>query len=556
MKANCGDGFNVLVVCVIVVLIGGSGVRADFTFGTPTNLRGAVNSSALEFLPNISADGLSLYFVSDRAGGQGDRDLWVATRPTVDDDWGQPMNLGPVVNSPYRDEGPCISADGLELHFNSYRPGGYGGGDLWVTTRATTNDEWRAPVNLGPVINSLAGDYTPNLSADGLSLYFASERNGAMGGIGDGDIWVSTRPSSSDPWGEPTNLGMAVNSREYDGEPSISHDGFALFFSSWRSDVPGLRDTYVSTRTATEGSWGAAVNLGMPINTTTEDGAPSISSDGRTLYFASLRSGGKGNGDIWQVPVIPVVDLNGDGKVDIQDLLRMINSWGEDDPSVDIGPEPFGDGTVDEKDLEVLMSYWGQEVHDPDLIAQWKLDEASGMIAVDSAGTSDGALLGNPIWRPVGGKHGGALEFDGLGSCVETPFVRDPSQGAFSIFAWVKGGAPGQSIVSQVIGANWLMLAPSGALMTELKQTGRQQGKPLTSSAVITDGAWHRVGLVWDGSNRILYVDDIEVARDMQTALAGTRTGLCVGASSTRASGTFWSGLIDDVRIYKRAVKP
>jgi hypothetical protein len=63
---------------------------------------------------------------------------------------------------------------------------------------------------------------------------------------------------------------------------------------------------------------------------------------------------------MWQVPVIPIVDFNGDGKVAVEDLLRLIGSWGKDDPSVDIGPTPFGDGKIGAADLEVLMSYWGR----------------------------------------------------------------------------------------------------------------------------------------------------------------------------------------------------
>jgi hypothetical protein len=73
---------------------------------------------------------------------------------------------------------------------------------------------------------------------------------------------------------------------------------------------------------------------------------------------------------------------------------------------------------------------------------------------------------------------------------------------------------------------------------------------------VITDGDWHRVGFSWSGSNRILYVDGVDVARDTQTSLAGSTGNLTIGAGSTRAAGTFWKGLTDDVRIYNRAVKP
>jgi hypothetical protein len=87
-----------------------------------------------------------------------------------------------------------------------------------------------------------------------------------------------------------------------------------------------------------------------------------------------------------------------------------------------------------------------------------------------------------------------------------------------------------------------------------LKSSGRS-GVPLQSQTVVTDGNWHRVGLTWDGKNRILYVDDIEV-KDTQTSLAGSQGGLNIGAGSTLSAGSFWSGLIDDVRIYDRAVKP
>ena len=253
---------------------------------------------------------------------------------------------------------------------------------------------------------------------------------------------------------------------------------------------------------------------------------------------------------------MPIVDFNSDGKVDIQDLLRLIESWGKDDPSMDVGPVPWGDGKVDEKDLEVLMSYWGQEVDDPTLVAHWKLDEADGTIATDSAGTSDGVLVGDPIWQPAGGNLGGALQLDGVGDCVATESAHDFSEGAFSVLAWVRGGAPGQVIVSQQGAANWLMTDAGGKLMTELKPPRR--GEPLAAPTVITDGQWHQVGLTWDGSRRALYVDGVEVARDAKslTGLAASTEGLYLGAGGTLTPGTFWSGLIDDVRIYDRAVKP
>src|SRR5512136_71696 len=101
----------------------------------------------------------------------------------------------------------------------------------------------------------------------------------------------------------------------------------------------------VSRRPTVQGSWGAPVNLGPRVNGSYADHGPRVSPDGRTLYFGSLdRPGGYGGWDIWQAPILPVVDFNGDEKVDIQDLVRLIESWGKDEPSVDIGPMPWGDG--------------------------------------------------------------------------------------------------------------------------------------------------------------------------------------------------------------------
>jgi hypothetical protein len=557
------NGYRIRLVLagfVAAVVLGGGRAKAGFTFGRPTNLGPTVNSPTYDEGPSISADGLTLYFNSNRPGGYGTFDLWMTTRSTKDGLWGEPENLGPTVNSSAREQTPRISADGLSLYFISTRPGGYGTGygDIWVTKRATTSDPWNTPANLGPFVNSPPHVFGPSISADGLSLFFGADR---AGGSGSDDIWVTTRATTDAPWQEPVNLGSTVNSSAVEGAPSISADGLALFFSGYadephRSGGYGNADLWITKRPTVSDPWGTPVNLGPPINTSSYDFFPSISADGSTLFFMSDRPGGYGNWDLWQAPIIPIVDFNGDEIVDIKDLVILIENWGQNEPSVDIGPMPWGDGVVDAKDLEVLMRYWQQEVLPVSLIAYWKLDETSGMMAADSIGANNGTLVGDPIWQPDGGKLGGALQLDGVDDYVSTPFVVDPAKGPFSIFAWVKGGGPGQVILSQAGGANWLMAGASdGVLMTDLKSAGRQ-GKSLTSATVITDDAWHRVGLVWDGSNRILYVDDIQVVKDTQANLPSSPGGLCIGAGSALAPGSFWKGLIDDVRIYDRAVKP
>ena len=88
---------------------------------------------------------------------------------------------------------------------------------------------------------------------------------------------------------------------------------------------------------------------------------PDISDDGSVLFFASDRSGGHGAFDIWEVPVLPIVDLNGDGIVDATDMCLLVDNWGTDRQLCDIGPMPWGDGTVDVEDLIVIAEHLFEE---------------------------------------------------------------------------------------------------------------------------------------------------------------------------------------------------
>ena len=252
-------------------------------------------------------------------------------------------------------------------------------------------------------------------------------------------------------------------------------------------------------------------------------------------------------------------DFTGDWKVDIDDLLILIEHWGQDEPSLDIAPGLFGDGQVGRADLEILMSHWGQEIVDPTMLAHWKLDETEGDIARDhTAGTDDATVVGDPVWEPEGGQLGGALRLDGIDDCVVTDVVLSPADGPFSILAWIRGGEPGQVIISQVDGVNWLLVdAVEGTLATELvPPVQRNPVPPLVSDSVVTDDIWHRVAFVWDGASRSLYVDETLVASDEQIGLVGSDGGLNIGCDKDMTPTTFFSGLIDDVRIYNRAVRP
>ena len=282
----------------------------------------------------------------------------MATRATKDGLWGQPVNLGPKINSSAAETEPSISANGLSLYFadgmwfrSSPRPGGLGQSDIWVVSRATTSDPWATPVNLGARVNTGAKEGGPTITGDGLILVFDSDRSGGSGGH---DLWMTTRPSISEPWSPPVNLGPTVNSSSLDAEPSISADGLALFFMS---DRTGDYDIWVTKRRTASDLWEPALSLGPTINSPSIEATPCISASGSTLFFLSDRPGGFGSYDIWQAPIIPIVDFNGDGIVDCADMCIMVDHWQTNEPSCDIGPMPWGDGIVDVKDLIVLAEY-------------------------------------------------------------------------------------------------------------------------------------------------------------------------------------------------------
>ncbi|UCC99804.1 MAG: protease inhibitor I42 family protein, partial [Phycisphaerales bacterium] len=269
--------------------------------------------------------------------------------------------LPPPVNSKYGDSGPCISSDGLSLYFASDRPGTYGSYDIWVTTRKTTEDPWGIPVNLGPTVNSESYDNHPSISTDSLTLYFDSRRTG---GSGSDDIWVTTRATTNDPWGKPVNLGPTINTNNIDLSPNISSEGLTFFFDTRIPD----RDIWLTTRRTPDDDWGTPVNLGPPVNTSYDDTDPSICVDGSMLYFASYRPGGVRRQDLWQVSIEPIVDFNGDGIVNSADMCIMVDHWGTDNSLCDIGPMPWGDGIVDVQDLIVLAEHLFE--HCPPIEAQ------------------------------------------------------------------------------------------------------------------------------------------------------------------------------------------
>ena len=263
---------------------------------SPEILSLAVNGSATDGSPSLSADQSTLLFASTRSAGAGGFDIWMCRRVSPKGSWEEAVNLGPTVNSSDDDSGPTLSADGLLLLFDSARPGGQGGRDLWMCERSSVTQSWGRPVNLGANVNSPYDDAEPSLSGDGLTLVFQSLR---PGGQGSWDLWMCRRKSRRAPWGSAVNLGPVINSSQYEAGPCLSADGLLLVFGSQGRGG----DLWVSARTSVNSPWNEPLNLGSFVNTPHEEWSPALSFDGQTLLFESRRPSGYGGFDLYQVPI-------------------------------------------------------------------------------------------------------------------------------------------------------------------------------------------------------------------------------------------------------------
>jgi hypothetical protein len=398
---------------------------AGFTFNYPVNIGLPVNTKDMDEYAVLSPDGLELYFHSNGREGPGSGDIWLATRASSRDPWGSPVSHGLRINRPDSRDWPTgMSSDGLELYLMDghpqdagraeRRPEGHGKTDLWVSMRTAARAAWGYPANLGPRINGPDNDCDACISSDGLTLYFSSDRGDKRD---NWDIWMATRAAKQDPWEPPVNLGPPINTPQIERRPHICANDLVLLFVSDRSGGLGGSDLYVSRRTTANDPWPEPINMGSMINRKSREESPFLSFDRSTILFTSSRSGGWGQRDIWLTTIIPVIDINRDKAVDVNDVARLIQCWGTGEAVADIAPLPFGDGTVDKLDLATLMRHWdrkagssgdpppaavdldGSRTIDLDdlliLVKFWGLNEPSADIAPASSrdGVVDGADL-------------------------------------------------------------------------------------------------------------------------------------------------------------------
>ncbi len=264
---------------------------------------GVISDENEQWRITFTRDRKAAYFAESPGFFPATRQATIYTSELRDGAWTSPVVAS--FSGRYSDIDPFISPDGERLYFSSIRPVNgeiRGDVDIWMVERR--GDAWSDPVHLGPEINSGADELYPSASADG-TLYFASgpeslERDGHF------DIYAAKRNGSG--FLPRHGLGPGVNTvpSEHDPHlqaawefnPEITSDGKTLFFTSLRPGGFGFGDLYVSR--CVNGEWTAAVNVGPAVNTSADEYHPTISLDGGELFFVRRRPG---KGDFYRVPL-------------------------------------------------------------------------------------------------------------------------------------------------------------------------------------------------------------------------------------------------------------
>ena len=254
--------------------------------------------------PRLTNAGGTLYFAGKTTDGLAD--IYRARR--VGSGWGAARPVEEL-NTPFDERGAIVTPDGRTLFFSSNRPGGQGGFDLYVTQRNASTGRWEPPRNLGPQINTPADENPPAISPDGRTLVFASNRTPEMAeGLASSqpsphpraqpdrtayDLYQAARQSADSDWSLAQNLVDLNRPDSNEISPCFSPNGTFLYFASDRQTVSEEKNGHDLFRVRFSDQYNSNIeHLGPSVNTASDDREPALSPEGFTLVFSSTRSGG------------------------------------------------------------------------------------------------------------------------------------------------------------------------------------------------------------------------------------------------------------------------
>lgn len=270
-------------------------MRAWSQWSPPLDVGPLVNASGSEISPAFSPDGLSLYFSSQRTGGFGSFDIYVATRSSTCGSFGAPVNLGSVINSSEREQGAFVSHDGHWLFFMRGNAG-LTEGDIYVAWRADTHDDfaWERPVALGSAVNTAQLETEPWFVRAGSNddvfgwLYFGRGPNNNSQDFYAAEVATDGRTRGAAILvAELSSAGVAPLGNE-DGI-TISKNGKEALFAS-RRFATGAAELFVSSRAGVDAAWGQPQRV-AELNSARPDLHPALSDDGSSVVFSSARDG-------------------------------------------------------------------------------------------------------------------------------------------------------------------------------------------------------------------------------------------------------------------------
>lgn len=271
----------------------------------PVNLGPNINSEFLEYFPSMTVDEKTILFTrrlpEPRSPTKYNEDFYISKK--VNGEWQKAENMGAPINTEINEGAPSLAANGqLMIYAACEIFGNYGGGklgkgscDLFYSVK--NNQVWTKPINLGGAINTNNWETQPSFSADGKSLYFVKGKKG-MQSMNDGNIFV-TKLQPDGSWSKPEPLNANINSPGNEESVLIHPDGKTIYFSSDGHVGMGGLDIYMS-QLDENGEWGPAINLGYPINSHKNENSLLVSPNGKIAIFASDREGGYGGLDLYQ----------------------------------------------------------------------------------------------------------------------------------------------------------------------------------------------------------------------------------------------------------------